>query len=336
MTGEGIELDCGTSGARSQQLIADLVAPGLGTSCDAPLGDAVALELDVARIVVSSGAFVVDPLFFGNGDIGRLAICGAVNDLAVGGATPSCVALSFVIEQGFPATDLARVLDSVRATALEGDVEIVAADAQVVRRGEVDKLFINTTGIGELVHGLDLDLQRVGPGDVVIVTGPLGEHGAHLLALREDRELAARVLSDCAPLGGLVWNVLEDYAPQVHCLRDLARGGLASVLGELADTAGVSIEVEEHRLPVGPETRLLAQRLEVDPLDLPSAGAICMVVEREAATEVLELVRWQPQGGSARIVGSVRERADRAVTLVRPGGGTALAPLVSARFSRLR
>ena len=283
---------------------------------------------------MTSGSFVVDPIFFGNGDVGRLAVCETVNDLAVSGAMPRCLTLSLVIEQGFPTADLTRVLESVCTTALEGDVEVIAGETQIVRSGQANKLRINTTGLGEFAYPLELGRARVSPGDAVIVTGPLGDHGIHLLALEEDSDLAARVPSDCAPLGGLVWNVLEDYALQVHCMRGLARGGLATVLNELADGAEVSIEVEEHRLPVGRETRVAAEQLRVDPLYLASAGAVCMVVEGAAAADVLELIRWQPQGRDARILGGVRERGDSAVMLVGPDGRRPMA--ARARVARSR
>jgi hydrogenase expression/formation protein HypE len=178
----------------------------------------------------------------------------------------------------------------------------------------------------------------VRPGDAVIVTGWLANHAVHILSLREGLGFDERVLSDCAPLDGLVWNVLEDYAPQLRCMRAVARGGLGGVLNELAVGAEVSIELEEHRLPVARETRGGAARLGVDPLCLPSEGSICMVVEGAAAADVLELIRWQPQGQAAQVVGTVRERAGDAVTLVRPDGdGTSrVAPCAGAELPRLR
>ncbi len=337
MTSATIELDHGAGGGLSRELIEGLIAPRLGAARAALLEDGVALELDVARIATAADAFAVDPIFFDGGDIGRLAVCGMVNDLAVGGAVPRYVTLALVIEQGLRVADLARVLDSARAAAVEAEVEVVAGDTRVVRRGEADKLFVNATGVGEVAAPLDLGAARVEPGDAVIVTGGLGDHGVDVLSLRARMDLAERVVSDCAPLGGLVWNVLEDYASQVHCMRALARGGLAGIANELADAAAVSIELEEHRLPVGRGTRAAAAQLEVDPLYLPSAGAICVVVEGAAAVNVLELLRWQPQGQAARIVGTVREHGAAAVTLVASdgGGATALAPHPEVELPRL-
>ncbi len=331
MGGETIQLDHGTGGGMSQALFADLIAPRFGVANATVAGGARAgvaiVELDAERVAMAADSFVVDPIFFGGADIGRLAVCGTVNDLAVAGAVPRYLTLSLVIEQGLPIADLERVLDSVSDTAIEAGVTVVAGETRVVRSGEVDKLFLHTAGVGELTHALDLGVERVRPGDAVIVTGPLGNHGVHILALRAGLQCAEHLASDCAPLDGLVWNVLEDYAEQVHCMRDLARGGLGAALNELASGAGVSIEIEEHRLPVQRKTRLAAARLGVDPLQLPSEGGICMIVDGAAAARVHELVRWQPQGRMAQIVGTVRERADVAVTKVRVDGEETVAAL---------
>jgi hypothetical protein len=186
--------------------------------------DSAVLELDVTRIALTTDSFVIDPIFFGNGDIGKIAVCGTVNDLAVSGATPRYITLSLVLEEGFPIADLERVLDSVREAADQARVEVVAGDTKVVRGGEVDKLFINTAGIGEFAREIELGMSRVTPGDAVIVTGWLGNHSIHILSLREGLGFEERVLSDCAPLDGLVWNVLEDQARGVHCMRDITAG----------------------------------------------------------------------------------------------------------------
>lgn len=338
MTGETIQLDHGTGGAMSHELLADLIAPGLEPGHSREPVDNAILEFDVTQVAAGAGAFVVDPIFFGNGDIGRLAVCATVNDLAVTGAVPRYLTLSLMIEQGLAIADLARVLDSVREAAFESGVEVIAGDAVVVRRGELDKLLISTAGVGEFTQEVDLALGCARPGDAVIVTSWLGDHGVHVLSLRAELDCAKRVLSDCAPLDGLVWNVLEDYAPQVHCMRNLTRGGLGGALNKLADSAGVAIQLDEHRLPVRRETRAAAGLLGCDPLYLPNAGSICLVVEGAAAAEILELLRWQPQGQSAQIVGVVRERAGgAAVTVARPDGGgeRVLAPRAGSEPPRL-
>lgn len=324
MTGETIRLDHGSGGGLSQELVAELIAPRLGPAHTGRMEDSAVLDLDCRRIALSTDSFAIDPIFFGNGDIGRLAVCGTVNDLAVSGAVPRYLTLSLVIEQGLAIADLARVLDSVRDAAIETGVEVVAGDTQVLRRGEVDKLYINTTGVGELARGIALGMRHVRPGDAVIVTSWLGDHSIHILSLRGGLGYERSVLSDCAPLDGLVWNILEEHAADVHCMRDATRGGLGTVLNELARGAGVSIEIEEDRLPIRRETARAAGELGVDPLHLANEGCICMFVEGSAASEVLELIRWQPQGEAAQIVGAVREAGDRAVTITRRDGTDAV------------
>jgi hydrogenase expression/formation protein HypE len=340
MTTGVIQLDHGTGGGMSQELIAELIAPRLGAVHSGRMEDSAVLELDCNRIAVSTDSFVIDPIFFGNGDIGKLAVCGTVNDLAVSGAIPRYLTLSLVLEEGLPIADLERVLDSVREAAAAARVEVVAGDTKVVRAGEVDKLFINTAGVGVFDREVELGVGRVAPGDAVIVTGWLGNHSIHILSLREGLGFEERVLSDCAPLDGLVWNVLEEYAPQVHCMRDITRGGLGTVLNELAGGAGVAIQIEECRLPIQRETAMAADMLGVDPMYLANEGNICMLVAEEAAAEVLELVRWHPHGRAAQVVGEVRERAGRAaaspVRMVRADGAeTAVELLYGAELPRL-
>jgi hydrogenase expression/formation protein HypE len=337
MTGALIQLDHGTGGGMSQELIAELIAPRLGAVHSGRMEDSAVLELDFNRIAVTTDSFVIDPIFFGNGDIGKLAVCGTVNDLAVSGAVPRYLTLSLVLEEGFPIADLERVLDSVREAAAAARVEVVAGDTKVVRAGEVDKLFINTAGVGVFEREVELGVRRVAHGDAVIVTSWLGNHSIHILSIREGLGFEERVLSDCAPLDGLVWNVMEEYAPQVHCMRDITRGGLGTVLNELADAAGVSIQIEEGRLPIQHETAMAADMLGVNPLYLANEGNICMLVAAEAATEVLELLRWHPHGRAAQIVGTVRESAKgRPVTMVRSDGAeTVVELLYGAELPRL-
>jgi hydrogenase expression/formation protein HypE len=336
MTGGVIQLDHGTGGGMSQELIAELIAPRLGAAHCGRMEDSAVLELEVNRIAVTTDSFVIDPLFFGNGDIGKLAVCGTVNDLAVSGAVPRYLTLSLVLEEGFPIADLERVLDSVREAAEAARVEVVAGDTKVVRAGEVDKLFINTAGVGVFERDVELGAGRVCPGDAVIVTGWLGNHSIHILSIREGLGFERRVLSDCAPLDGLVWNVLEEHAAHVRCMRDITRGGLGTVLNELAGAAGVSIQIEERCLPIQSETAMAADMLGVNPLYLANEGNICMLVAQEAAAEILEAVRWHPHGRAAQIVGAARERTGSPVTMVRADGVESVVELLyGAELPRL-
>ncbi|HWX44290.1 MAG TPA: hydrogenase expression/formation protein HypE [Solirubrobacteraceae bacterium] len=336
MTGAVIQLDHGTGGGMSQELIGELIAPRLGAVHSGRMEDSAVLELDSRRIAVTTDSFVVDPIFFGNGDIGKLAVCGTVNDLAVAGAVPRYLTLSLVLEEGFPIADLERILDSVRDAAAAARVEVVAGDTKVVRAGEVDKLFINTAGVGVFEREIELGVGRIVPGDTVIVTGWLGNHSIHILSLREGLGFEERVLSDCAPLDGLVGSVLEEHAPWVRCMRDITRGGLGTVLNELAEGAGVSIQIEERSLPIQRETAMAADMLGVNPLYLANEGNICMFVAPEAAEAVLELVRTHPHGDAAQIVGAVRERVGSPVTMVGADGGEAVVELLyGAELPRL-
>ncbi len=336
MTAGVIQLDHGTGGGMSQELIAELIAPRLGAVHSGRMEDSAVLELEVNRIALTTDSFVIDPIFFGNGDIGKLAVCGTVNDLAVSGAVPRYLTLSLVLEEGFALADLERVLDSVREAAAAARVEVVAGDTKVVRAGEIDRLFINTAGVGVFERDLKLGVGRVVAGDAVIVTGWLGNHSIHILSLREGLGFERRVLSDCAPLDGLVGDVLEEQGASVRCMRDITRGGLGTVLNELAQGAGRSIRIERARLPIQHETAMAADMLGVDPLYLANEGNICMLVAPEAAAEILEVVRRHPNGGAAQIVGTVREREGSPVTVVGADGGeTVLELLYGAELPRL-
>jgi hydrogenase expression/formation protein HypE len=331
-----IQLDHGTGGGMSQELIGELIAPRLGSVHHGRMEDSAMLDIDSRRISVTTDSFVIDPIFFGNGDIGKIAVCGTVNDLAVSGAMPRFLTLALVLEEGFPIADLERVLDSVRDAAIGAGVTIVAGDTKVVRSGEIDKIFVNTTGIGELHGKVELGMKHVVSGDAVIVTSWLGNHSIHILSLREGLGFEQRVLSDCASLDGLVWNVLEEHPERVRCMRDVTRGGLGTVLNEVADGAGVTVAIERARLPIQAETAMAADMLGVDPLYLANEGCLCLFVDGAHAHEILDTVRVQPHGKAATIVGTVRERGEDAVRMLEEDGSeTAVEILYGAELPRL-
>jgi hydrogenase expression/formation protein HypE len=331
-----IELDHGTGGGMSRELIEDLIAPRLGPVHHGRMEDSALLELDATRIAMTTDSFVIDPIFFGNGDIGKLAVCGTVNDLAVAGATPRYLTLALVLEAGLPVADLERVLDSIRGAAEEAGIGIVGGDTKVVREGEIDKIFINTAGIGELNPAAEITMSRVSEGDAVIVSGYLGNHSIHILSIREGLGFEQRIPSDCAPLTGLVGAALGEEPAKVHCIRDVTRGGLGTVLNEVADDAGVSVRVQEGSLPIQHETAMAADMLGVNPLYLANEGCLCLFVDGEEAEEILAALRAHPNGAAAEIVGTVEARGDSAVRMRgEDGAESVIEVLYGAELPRL-
>jgi hydrogenase expression/formation protein HypE len=331
-----VQLDHGTGGGMSQELICDLIAPRLGSVHHGRMEDSAILEVASDRLALTTDSFVVDPIFFGNGDIGKIAVCGTVNDLAVSGAVPRFLTLALVLEEGFPLADLERVLDSIRETALEAGVAIVAGDTKVVARGQVDKLFVNTTGVGELRRPGTLGADAVRAGDAVIVTGQLGNHSIHILSLRAGLGFDERVRSDCAPLNGMIEALLDAHAGAVRCMRDITRGGLGTVLNEIAGAAEVSVTLEEERIPMQRETAMAAEMLGISPLYLANEGNLCVFADGARAEEIVALLRAHPYGREAAVVGAVEARRDPPVTLVGGDGETRTVELLyGAELPRL-
>lgn len=256
------------------------------------------------RLAFTTDSYVVSPIFFPGGDIGRLAVCGTVNDLAMSGAKPLYLSLSFIIEEGLPQSELAEIVDSIREAAKEAAVEIVTGDTKVVHRGSADKLFINTAGVGIIPEGVDISGSNARPGDKVILSGPLGDHGIAVLSQREGLSFSTQLKSDCAPLNNLVAEMLG-VSLNIHCLRDPTRGGLATTLNELAEQSKVSIRVEEERIPVREEVLAACEMLGFDPLYVANEGKLVAIVPAEDAARVLEAMRRNRYGEGAAIIGEV-------------------------------
>lgn len=308
MTEDRIVLDHG-SGAKLSRLLVEHIAKVLEEVYLGEMEDSACLPLLAPQIAVTTDSFVVTPLFFGGGDIGKIAVCGTVNDLAVSGATPKYLTLSLVVEAGFRIDELNVILESVRNTALEAGVKIVAGDTKVVDRGEVDKLFINTAGIGELHHP-PLSMRNIKPGDRIILSGNIGDHSIHLLSLRAGLGFEQRVPSDCAPLNGMIAQLLgNDIGSTIKCMRDVTRGGLASVLHEFVRSCGFSMYVEESKLPLREETVMAADMLGINPIYLANEGCLCLIVAPVTASEVVTLLREHPYGRNAVDIGWVSDTA---------------------------
>lgn len=313
---ERIMLAHGSGGRLSHELIRTLFQKHLGNRYLDQMNDASILP-GREQIAVTTDSFVVSPLFFRGGDIGKLAVCGTVNDLAVSGAIPKFLTLGLILEEGLPMDDLERIIKSVAATASEAGVSIVCGDTKVVERKSVDKIFINTTGIGYITNRL-VGPKRIQPGDEILITGTIGDHGIAILSEREGLEFQTPVISDCAPLNGFIDAF---YQSGVKCMRDPTRGGVATTLNELAGQAGVSILLDEKRFPLSPSVAGACEMLGLEPLYLANEGKVLVIVAPEAADDVLQKMQSHPLGRLAARIGRVQEEKPGLVLLETPLGG---------------
>ncbi len=280
-----------------------------------------ALQVPGARLAFTTDSFVVTPIEFPGGDIGKIAVCGTVNDLAVGGATPLWLSASFIIEEGTEIALLRRIVASMLREAEAAGVRIVTGDTKVVGRGSADQVFVTTSGVGVISPGRDLRAEAIQPGDVAIVNGVLGDHGAAILAARGDLALSTAIESDCQSLNGLMDAVLA-AAPDVRGARDATRGGLASALNEMAEAAGVTIEIEEDALPLRAEVKGMCEILGLDPLYLANEGTLVLFVPEAQADAALAAMRQTPAGRDAVVVGRAVEKGALPVVMKTSFGGT--------------
>jgi len=304
-----VTLAHGGGGKAMKDLIAEIFVAAFDNPVLAPLEDQARFDLAALtahgdRLAFTTDSFVVDPLFFPGGDIGRLAVCGTVNDLAVGGAVPLHLACAVIIEEGFSTESLLRISHSMAEAARDAGVTIVTGDTKVVPRGACDKLFVTTTGIGVIHAERQLGADRARPGDMVLVNGWLGDHGAAILGARGDLALESPIESDCAPLHGLI-DALLTAAPGTRCLRDPTRGGVATVLNEIAVSSDVSIAIDEARTPLREAVRGFCEILGLDPLYLANEGKIVAIVPADQAEAALAALRAHPLGQRAAAIGRV-------------------------------
>lgn len=305
-----VTLAHGSGGEAMQTLIRDLFMQAFANPMLTRQEDQARIQLaELAetgdRLAFSTDSFVVDPIFFPGGDIGKLAVCGTVNDVAVGGAIPKYLSCGFILEEGLPLTDLERVVRSMAAAAAEAGVQIVTGDTKVVHRGAADKIFINTAGIGVIPPSVQWGCDQIRVGDRIIVSGTLGDHGATILNLREQMGLDADLQSDCAPLNDMI-AALHSIAG-VRTLRDATRGGVTAVLHEFAQASGCGMMIAESVLPVQPVVRGVCELLGLDPLNFANEGKLVLIVAEEAEEAVLECLRAHPLGRYATCIGSVTE-----------------------------
>ncbi|MGW2935451.1 hydrogenase expression/formation protein HypE [Streptomyces sp. NPDC055722] len=292
----------GGGGALSAELVQHVFAPAYGSDALAQLGDAAALSLGGVRLAFSTDSFVVRPLFFPGGSIGDLAVNGTVNDLAMSGARAAYLSCGFILEEGVETETVARVADALGRAARAAGVEVATGDTKVVEAGHCDGVFINTAGIGLIPEGVDLRPQRVVPGDVVIVSGPIGVHGVAVMSVREGLEFGVEIESDCAALVGLVDTMLA-VTPDLHVLRDPTRGGLGAALNEIAAASGTGVVITEREVPVPEPVANACAVLGLDPMYVANEGKLVAFVPREHADAVLDAMRAHPLGRESRIIG---------------------------------
>jgi hydrogenase expression/formation protein HypE len=323
-----IVLAHGSGGRLSHQLIQKMVLPQFRNDLLEPLHDGAIFSINGARLAFSTDSFVVNPIFFPGGDIGRLAVCGTVNDLAMCGATPRYLSVGFILEEGLPMEDFWRILQSMKTTAAEAGVQLVTGDTKVVDRGKGDKIFINTSGIGEIGPGINIHPGRARIGDKIIINGPIAVHGIAIMSVRENLAFETQILSDCAPLNALVAAMIKAF-PDIHVLRDPTRGGLASALNEIADQSKVGIHLDETAIPITEEVKAACEILGFDPLYVANEGKLLAIVPHESAETVLKAMQHHPQAASAAIIGEVVAAHCGYVTLRTRVGGNRVVDMLS-------
>lgn len=324
---ERITLSHGAGGKATQTLIEAVFLDAFRNPLLEPLEDAASFTVDGARLALTTDSYVVSPLFFPGGNIGDLAVNGTVNDLAVSGARPLHLTAGFILEEGFPVADLIRIVDSMKAAAVAAGVAIVTGDTKVVQRGKADGCYVNTAGIGVREYPGDLGVATVQPGDVVLVSGPIGEHGVTVMLARGELDIEADLVSDTAPLHGLVADLLA-ATPGVRAMRDATRGGVATILNEVARAANVAVVVDEDTVPVCAEVRGASELLGIDPLYVACEGRLVAIVDGASADTALAAMRAHPLGSQAAIIGRVRADPPGLVLLNTVFGGTRICDLL--------
>lgn len=320
MASDVITMAHGSGGQAGHDLMEQVLLPAFDNPILREMHDGAKLDLTTNKIAFSTDSYVVQPLFFAGGNIGKLAVCGTVNDLAMTGAMAKYISVGMIIEEGFPMKDLKEIAETMRKAADEAGVYIVTGDTKVVNKGSADGIFINTAGVGERIDGVDISPYNAKPGQNIIVSGYLGNHAATIMASRHQLELPDTVKTDCAPLNHLVADMLE-AAPHIAVLRDPTRGGTAAVLNEIAQQAKVGILLEEDSIPVREEVRGFCDILGLDPLYLANEGKLIAFVNDEDTDRVLDIMHKNKYGTNAKVIGKVIDKAIGEVGLRTAVGG---------------
>ncbi|MFO7889537.1 MAG: hydrogenase expression/formation protein HypE [bacterium] len=314
MDKDTIRLAHGGGGSLTNQLIQNLFLHYFDNEYLEKLNDSAILNSSFSKFAFTTDSFVVSPLFFPGGDIGKLSVCGTVNDLCVSGAKPLYLSIGFIIEEGFSIKNLEKIVKSIKATAQKAGVLVVTGDTKVVEHGKADGVFINTTGIGEIQQSYPVIGARAKPGDKVIISGPVGSHGMSVITSRENFGFNTRIKSDVAPLHGLVEAMLG-VTDEIHVMRDATRGGVATVFNEIADQSGVSIVLDEEKIPVNEDVRGACEILGFDPLYIANEGVLVACVGAEYAEKVVNAMKKQQYGKKSIIIGNVDDDEPGKVSL---------------------
>jgi len=329
MNNDLILLGHGSGGRLSHQLLDELIIPAL--SCDGPAGqnDAAILDSPSGRLAFTTDSYVVDPVFFPGGNIGDLAVNGTVNDLAMMGAKPLWMSVGLILEEGFSKKELAQILASMRRAADIAGIRIVTGDTKVVPRGKADRIFINTSGIGSIEHSLEINGSHALPGDNIIVSGTIGDHGVAVMASREGLELGTTIESDSAALNALVSDLVSELGCAIHVLRDPTRGGVATTLKEIALQSGVDLLIKEDSLPVKTAVRGVCSILGLDPLYVANEGKMLILVSPESAERAIGILRRTPLGTDAAVIGEVTGKGTGRISLETSSGGARSVEMLS-------
>ncbi len=333
-----ITMSHGSGGKATHNLIEGVFGPAFSNPLLDRMDDAAIFTLNnqYPRLAFTTDSYVVNPLFFPGGDIGRLAVHGTINDLAMAGARPLHLSAGFILEEGFAIADLRRIVDSMARAAQEAGVTIVTGDTKVVQRGKADGMFINTAGIGSLHPDAHVGQNQLLPGDVVLLSGTIGDHGSAILLAREALDIESAIQSDTAPLHTLVASLLDAIGDRVHCLKDPTRGGVATSLNEMAQASEVAVVLDEAAIPVHPNVRGICEILGLDPLTIANEGKFLAVVAPDAAEAALSVMRAHPLGQDAAIIGTVQaEPAAMVFMRTEIGGKRVLDMLVGDPLPRI-
>jgi hydrogenase expression/formation protein HypE len=326
---ETITIGHGGGGRLSQRLVNQLIAPTLSNDLLDDLHDGAVFACNGSHVAFTTDSFVVRPRFFPGGDIGSLAVHGTINDLAMCGARPRHLSLAFILEEGLPLQELWRVLSSIRAACIESEITVVTGDTKVVERGTGDGIYINTSGIGTLLPEVQLAPRRVRPGDRVLISGSIARHGMAIMSVREGLQFESEITSDSASLWPLVEGALSAGQRRVHALRDATRGGVASVVNEIAESAQVGVVLEESAIPVDQPVRAACEILGLDPLYVANEGRFVGFVSPDVADEVVELMRSHPLGREACVIGQVVADHPGVVRMRSAFGGSRVVDMIS-------